>query len=83
MHTFFLPSIYLLYFQAYHLCKLDYNFVILNNAFLVHKPGVKKKKIQNIKFLDQNAKNTKILKEIQRELKKLYGENKKCAAVYK
>lgn len=61
---------------------LDYNFLIMNNAFLVHKPGVKKKKIQNVKFKDQKAKNEKILKGVQNELIKLYGKNKKCAAFY-
>lgn len=62
---------------------LDYNFVVMDNAFLVHKPGVKKKKIQNIKFLDQRAKNEKFLKEIQTELTKLYGDNKNCKVFYK
>lgn len=55
----------------------------MNNAFLVHKPGVKKKKIQNIKFLDQKAKNEKFLVEIQKELTKLYGENKQCRVFYR
>lgn len=28
--------------QAYALCVLDYEFHTLDNAFLVHKPGIKK-----------------------------------------
>ena len=27
--------------QGYALCVLDYEFQILDNAFLVHKPGIK------------------------------------------
>ena len=27
--------------QGFQLCVLDYDFMILNNAFLVHKPGIK------------------------------------------
>lgn len=55
----------------------------MNNAFLVHKPGVKKKKIQNIKFKDQKAKNEKILRGIEKELIKMYGRNKQCTVLYK
>lgn len=62
---------------------LDYNFLVMDNAFLVHKPGVKKKKIQNLKYLDQKSKNLKILKEINKELVKLYGKNEKCRAQWK
>lgn len=29
------------HFQGYKLCVLDYEFHILDNAFLVHKPGIK------------------------------------------
>ncbi|CAG7718961.1 unnamed protein product, partial [Allacma fusca] len=26
--------------QAYLLCVLDYEFFVLNNAFVVHRPGI-------------------------------------------
>ncbi|XP_056640217.1 beta-1,4-glucuronyltransferase 1-like [Diorhabda sublineata] len=68
--------------QAFHLCILDYNFLVFDNAFLIHKPGVKKKKIQNIKYKDQQKINNRILKHIQDELKSIYGtsmgDTKKC-----
>ncbi|KAG5886365.1 hypothetical protein JTB14_034899 [Gonioctena quinquepunctata] len=64
--------------QAYYLCMLDYDFLVLNNVFLIHKPGVKKKKVQNIKHKDQQGKNNQILREIQYELTKIYGKNDKC-----
>ncbi|XP_023017546.2 beta-1,4-glucuronyltransferase 1 [Leptinotarsa decemlineata] len=64
--------------QAYYLCMLDYDFLVLDNAFLIHKPGVKKKKVQNIKHKDQKYKNDLILKSIQDEITKIYGENDKC-----
>ncbi|XP_057658863.1 beta-1,4-glucuronyltransferase 1-like isoform X1 [Diorhabda carinulata] len=59
--------------QAFHLCILDYNFLVFDNAFLIHKPGVKKKKIQNIKYTDQQTVNNKILRHIQKELRRIYG----------
>ncbi|XP_072385037.1 beta-1,4-glucuronyltransferase 1-like [Diabrotica undecimpunctata] len=59
--------------QAFYLCMLDYDFQVFDNAFLIHKPGVKKKKIQNIKYQDQQAVNNNILKHIQKELTSMYG----------
>lgn len=73
-------GIYSIYFQAYHLCMLDYNFIVMNNAFLVHKPGVKKKKIQNLKFKDQKFKNIQIIRSVKKELTALYGMNKNCSS---
>lgn len=42
--------------QGYKLCVLDYEFQILDNGFLVHKPGIKilkKGKSNDLLFLDQ------------------------------
>nr|CAI5826384.1 unnamed protein product [Callosobruchus analis] len=64
--------------QAYHLCMLDYNFLVMDNAFLIHKPGVKKKKVQIIKHQSELRKNNRILKIISRELKSVYGPNDQC-----
>ncbi|CAG9861028.1 unnamed protein product [Phyllotreta striolata] len=64
--------------QAYYLCMLDYNFLVFDNAFLIHKPGIKKKKVQNIKYKDELKKNNQILRDISTELSKIYGNNSNC-----
>jgi len=66
--------------QGYKLCVLDYNFQILDNAFLIHRPGIKTKKtlktdINNKKI---GAQNNLIRKVIFPEIKKLYGTRKGC-----
>ncbi|KAK5646122.1 hypothetical protein RI129_004586 [Pyrocoelia pectoralis] len=46
--------------QGYELCLRNYTFLILDNAFLVHKPGIKKlnpeKNKWRKKFIDENDK---------------------------
>jgi hypothetical protein len=47
-------------FQGYQLCVLDYDFMILDNAFLTHRPGIKTKadnlnQTQKNKVAAQNA----------------------------
>ncbi|XP_049805362.1 beta-1,4-glucuronyltransferase 1 [Schistocerca nitens] len=65
--------------QGYALCVLDYEFQILDNAFLVHKPGIKvlKKDPQRAMFAAKT--NALIKKVIFPELKVLYGVRKGCA----
>ncbi|KAJ8984634.1 hypothetical protein NQ317_009862 [Molorchus minor] len=64
--------------QAYTMCILDYDFMVFDNAFLIHKPGIKKKKVQVLKHMDQTRKNNKILVKIQNELQKIYGKTERC-----
>ncbi|KAJ8965472.1 hypothetical protein NQ314_004117 [Rhamnusium bicolor] len=64
--------------QAYTMCILGYDFMVLDNAFLIHKPGIKKKKVQVLKHKDQLKMNGKILLDIQKELQNVYGKNCKC-----
>ncbi|KAJ8952955.1 hypothetical protein NQ318_006572 [Aromia moschata] len=64
--------------QVYTMCLRNYNFMVLDNAFLIHKPGIKKKKVQVLKHMDETKKNEKILVRIQNELQNIYGKNKKC-----
>lgn len=53
--------------------------MVLDNAFLVHKPGIKVKKVQNLKYKNVTDKSTKLLKyHASVELKKIYGNNPKC-----
>ncbi|KAI8429696.1 hypothetical protein MSG28_000264 [Choristoneura fumiferana] len=65
--------------QGYILCVKDYDFMILNNAFLIHKPGIKR--------FAKNAKRDAIVSRqnhfvkgvITPELKKLFGTRDGCA----
>ena len=66
--------------QGYQLCVMDYDFNILNNAFLIHRPGIKtakssKTQIDKVKVA---AQNDFIKKIIMPELKQLYGTRKGC-----
>ena len=68
--------------KAYELCLMDYDLAILDNAFLVHAPGIKKLD-DNFKRDEERRKpsiwqNNKIFITIIKELRKKYGNNYKC-----
>ncbi|XP_075227166.1 beta-1,4-glucuronyltransferase 1 isoform X2 [Lycorma delicatula] len=65
--------------QGYTLCVLDYEFQILDNAFLVHKPGIKTLKKDPARAVLAGKTNALISKIIFPELKVLYGTRKGCA----
>ena len=68
--------------QAFLFCLLNYNFAILDNAYIIHKPGIKSKKAF-LKHLNVNkvGNQTKLLKKIiLPELKLLYGNKNGCTA---
>lgn len=65
--------------QGYALCVMDYNFLILNNAFLVHKPGIKVYKRDARRDMLAGKTRRLIKKIIFPELKILYGTRKGCA----
>ncbi|KAK7072344.1 hypothetical protein SK128_025860 [Halocaridina rubra] len=64
--------------QMYILCVRDYEFHILDNAFLVHRPGIKK--IHKDKKRDQivSKQNTAIRTKILPEYKTIFGYRKTC-----
>lgn len=63
--------------QVYIMCLLNYDFNILSNAFLVHKPGIKELKDAERKDLEQI--NLEIIeREILPEIDAVYGRNRKC-----
>lgn len=65
--------------QGYALCVLDYEFLIIDNAFLVHKPGIKILK-KDPKRAALAAKTNQLIKKIIfPELKVIYGVKKGCA----
>ncbi|XP_012253233.1 beta-1,4-glucuronyltransferase 1 [Athalia rosae] len=65
--------------QGYTLCVLDYDFLILDNAFMVHKPGIKVYKKDAVREMLSGKTNALIKKIIVPELKVLYGTRKGCA----
>ncbi|XP_003702509.1 beta-1,4-glucuronyltransferase 1 isoform X1 [Megachile rotundata] len=65
--------------QGYALCVLDYDFLILDNAFLIHRPGIKIFKKDPHREMLTAKTNALIKKIIVPELKILYGTRKGCA----
>lgn len=63
--------------QAYIMCLLDYDFNVLSNAFLVHKPGIKTVKEASRRALEDINRDL-IMKKILPEIKKTYGDRKGC-----
>ena len=68
------------------MCLLDYDFAILSNAFLIHRPGIKSSKdTNNIARKDKNrqsAQTALINNIIMSELRHLYGTPKNCSYDY-
>lgn len=63
--------------QGYLLCILDYEFAVLSNAFLTHRPGIKSKaEATRTQFTDPMAKRIK--QEIIPELEALFGKREGC-----
>ena len=65
----------------YELCLLDYDFLILNTPFLVHRPGIKTKEMhdQN-ENKDMVAKQNKFIKDVVlSELVTIHGHRKECS----
>ena len=65
-------------FQMYILCVRDYEFHVLDNAFLVHRPGIKLKNKKAIKNPIVDRQNKNIRNRIRQEYKILFGERRKC-----
>jgi len=66
--------------QGYKMCSLEYDYHILNNAFLIHRPGIKtwsdlKPILQNGKI---GAQGSFISNKIIPQVKKLYGVRDEC-----
>ncbi|EDW45953.1 beta-1,4-glucuronyltransferase 1 [Drosophila sechellia] len=64
--------------QAYAMCVLDYEFHILDNAFLVHKPGIKQPGNRKEIFPQERRNNGLINKKISREMRMTYGTRSGC-----
>ncbi|XP_013166937.1 PREDICTED: beta-1,4-glucuronyltransferase 1 [Papilio xuthus] len=65
--------------QGYILCVKDYDFMILNNAFLIHKPGIKHYAKNPKRDAIAGRQSSFVKNVIMPELKKLYGVRNGCA----
>lgn len=63
--------------QAYIMCLLDYDFSVLSNAFLVHKPGIKSVENATRLNLEMQSRDL-ILKTILKEIQVFYGRRHDC-----
>ncbi|CAL1265363.1 unnamed protein product [Larinioides sclopetarius] len=65
--------------QMFELCLLDYDFYVLDNAFLVHAPGIK-----TLSSVDQRRrapfmyKNNAVHNKLLAQMRKKYGPRKGC-----
>lgn len=64
--------------HGYAMCALDYEFRILDNAFLVHRPGIKVYHEDKRRAALQAKTNRMIREVINKELKLVYGWRKGC-----
>ncbi|XP_044260821.1 beta-1,4-glucuronyltransferase 1-like [Tribolium madens] len=64
--------------QGYVLCVLDYDFMVLDNAFLVHKPGIKVKTMDERRQIMTNLTDMSIETEIMPQLEILFGRRDGC-----
>lgn len=62
------------------MCVLNYEFHILDNAFLVHKPGIKAVKDAARRELEEQT-NVFITNVIAPELNILYGKRRECQRI--
>ncbi|GAB0089478.1 beta-1,4-glucuronyltransferase 1 [Sergentomyia squamirostris] len=64
--------------QGYQLCVRDYEFHVLSDAFLVHRPGIKVMAAAR-RVNHEHVTNNLISKKISRELHILFGSRDGCA----
>ena len=60
------------------MCLLDYDFAVLDNAFLVHRPGIKVYRRDAVRDSLGRKQSKLIDSTIRQELQNYYGRNKKC-----
>ena len=64
------------------MCLLDYEFHILDNAFLVHRPGIKQSRKNNDTELLVNQTNVLIKEKYRFEIEEIYGTRKYCGIAF-
>ena len=64
--------------QAYLMCLLHFNYSILNNGFLVHRPGIRSYR----KLSPQRNSTLLLLQDIANEYDLMFGANQACSMFY-
>lgn len=65
--------------QAYILCLMDYTMSLLSDAFLVHRPGIKKQRNKSNRHAELENRTKKfIYGMIAKEIHQIYGHRKNC-----
>ena len=65
--------------QMYEMCLMDYDILVLDNAFLVHAPGIKHIDEQdNSRRINFIKRNNQVYNTILAKLRKKYGSPKGC-----
>lgn len=65
--------------QMYEMCLMDYDILVLDNAFLVHAPGIKHiDKEDNSRRVNFIRRNNQVYNTILAKLRKQYGSPKGC-----
>lgn len=70
--------------QMFEMCLLNYRLVVLDGAFLVHTPGIKRKTHKIIAatqefFRPHERRNARIYQRVTKRLIKQYPINRRCA----
>ncbi|XP_063695856.1 beta-1,4-glucuronyltransferase 1-like [Culicoides brevitarsis] len=65
--------------QGYTLCILDYNFHVLSEGFLVHRPGIKTM-AEARRPAQENINNHLLRSQIVPQIERLFGTRKGCTA---
>ncbi|XP_064097760.1 beta-1,4-glucuronyltransferase 1-like isoform X2 [Macrobrachium nipponense] len=64
--------------QMYVMCVLDYEFHVLDNAFLVHRPGIKRHRRDRHRDMLTAKQNALLHNKITPELHTIYGKRGTC-----
>lgn len=64
--------------QAYTMCLMDYEFAVLNDAFLVHRPGFKLSRPPH----EQRNKSLQLMHEIEAQYDLMYDINYDCSLFF-
>jgi beta-1,4-glucuronyltransferase 1 len=69
-------------FQSYVMCLLGYEFHILDNAFLAHRPGFKIKELDFLRQVYIERTNLLLKNKLVREYQSLYGQRNECNSAW-
>lgn len=62
----------------FEMCLMNYRLIILDGAFLVHRPGIKRKPASDEGLRADERKNARVYQTVTRRLLKQYPANRRC-----